>query len=97
MLFKNMGTFEKIWKIPYRLGLDALSAWKNLILGETTYFKAVFEAHFAFFSWLFFHRKESLFPAKKTRKLSGLYPGNIVWMHFFRGIKTFREIILAKK
>ena len=97
MLFKNLGTFEKTWKIPYRLGLDVLSAWKNLVLGETTYFKAVFKAHLAFFSWLFFHRKESLFPAKKTKKLAGLYPGNIVWMHFFRGIKTFSEIILAKK
>jgi GT2 family glycosyltransferase len=97
MLYKNLGDLEKCWKIPYRIGLDALSAWKNLLKGETPYFKAVIKAHIAFLSWVFFHRKESLFPAKKAKSFSGLYPGNVVWMHFFRGIQTFREIIAAKK
>jgi GT2 family glycosyltransferase len=97
MLYKNLGVLEKCWKIPYRIGLDALSAWKNLVKGETIYFKSVMKAHMAFLSWLFFHRKESLFPVQKSKSLTGLYPGNVVWMHFFRGMKTFREIIAAKK
>ena len=97
MLYKNLGVFEKCWKIPYRIGLDALSAWKNLFKGETAYFKAVIKAHTAFLSWFFFHQKESLFPVKRSKSFAGLYPGNVVWMHFFRGIKTFTEIIAAKK
>lgn len=97
MLYKNLGVFEKCWKIPYRIGLDALSAWKNLLKGETAYFKAVIKAHIAFLSWFLFHQKESLFPIKRSNSFAGLYPGNVVWMHFFRGIKTFTEIIAAKK
>jgi hypothetical protein len=97
MLYKNLCCLEKYWKIPYRMGLDALSAWKNLFIGETDYFKAVIKAHIAFLSWLFFHQKESLFPIRKSKSFAGLYPGNVVWMHFFRGINTFREIIAAKK
>ncbi|MGL6268498.1 MAG: glycosyltransferase family 2 protein, partial [Chitinophagaceae bacterium] len=94
---KNLGSFEKFWKIPYRIGLDALSAWKNLLKGETAYFKAVIKAHIAFLSWFCFHQKESLFPQRKSKTFTGLYPGNVVWMHFFRGINKFMEIITAKK
>lgn len=97
MLYKNMGHFERIWKIPYRMGLDALSAWKNLLIGQYPYFKAVALAHGAFIGWILMHRSESLFPEKKSVGLKGIFPGNVVWMHFFKGMKTFSEIIAAKK
>ena len=97
MLTKNMGPFERIWKIPYRMGLDILSAWKNLLIGEITYFRSVARAHFAYVTWLLTERRKSVRPEKKSRHFSGLYPGNVVWMHFFKGINTFKEIIAAKK
>jgi len=97
MLYKNYRADERIWKIPYRLGLDAISAWKNLATGNSAYFIAVLKSHAAFAGWCLFHQKESIFPKTKKGKPAGLYPGNVIWMHFLRGMHTFREIITAKR
>ena len=97
MLYKNYRADERIWKIPYRLGLDAISAWKNLATGNSAYFIAVLKSHIAFAGWCLFHQKESIFPKTKKGKPAGLYPGNVIWMHFLRGMHTFREIITAKR
>lgn len=97
MLYKNYRADERIWKIPYRLGLDAISAWKNLATGNSAYFIAVLKSHAAFAGWCLFHQKESIFPKTRKGKPAGLYPGNVIWMHFLRGMHTFREIITAKR
>lgn len=97
MLYKNYFLLEKIWKIPYRIFLDVVSAYKNLFIGQSSYFKAVVKAHLAFATWVLFHRKESIFPRKKLAKPNTIYNGNIVWKHFIHGIKTFNEIIQTKK
>ena len=96
MLYKNYRVDERIWKIPYRLGLDAVSAWKNLATGNSAYFIAVLKSHIAFAGWCLFHQKESIFPETKKGKPAGLFPGNVIWMHFLRGMHTFSEIITAK-
>lgn len=96
MLYKNYRVDERIWKIPYRLGLDAISAWKNLATGNSAYFIAVLKSHIAFAGWCLFHQKDSIFPKTKKGKPAGLYPGNVIWMHFLRGMHTFSEIITAK-
>lgn len=96
MLYKNYRADERIWKIPYRLGLDAISAWKNLATGNKEYFIAVLKSHIAFAGWCLFHQKHSIFPKTKKGKPAGRYPGNVIWMHFLRGMHTFSEIITAK-
>jgi GT2 family glycosyltransferase len=98
MLSKNLPLVQKIWKIPVRIMLDAVSAWKNLVLlGEPSYFVAVMKAHGAWIVWMIGHRKDSIFPEKTSGELEGLYHGNIAWEHFIQGKKLFTEIVQLKK
>lgn len=96
MMAKNLPAWEAFWKINYRFWLDAVSAWKSLFSGEGTYFVAILEAHIAFFHWLFFTRKRSVFPVKKDGKLQGYFPKSVVWAHFILGKKKFTEIVKKK-
>jgi GT2 family glycosyltransferase len=96
MLTKNMPFAEKIWKIPVRIALDAVSAWKNLLMGESSYFFAVMKAHGAWMDWMVRHRKKSLFPEKKDCRVEGCYHGNIAWDHFVKGKTRFSEIVKIK-
>jgi GT2 family glycosyltransferase len=97
MMAKNLPTRQWLWKIPYRFLLDSVSAWKSLLAGEGVYFMAIVEAHLAFLKWVAIKRKESIFPQKKGGKLTGWYPGSIVWQYFVLGKKTFREIVKVKR
>jgi len=96
MISKNMPMKQKIWKIPFRIVLDSVSAWKNIFLGEHSYFVAVAMAHMAYVKWLFVGKSKSVFPIKRNKKLSGLYHGNIAWDYFVKGKKGFREIVEHK-
>ncbi len=93
MMYKNMPWSEKWWKIPYRQLLNALSAWKGLLTGDGGYFIAILRAHAAFAKWLFFRKRKSVFPTKRTGKLYGVYQGNVVWEHFRRGKNKFSDIL----
>lgn len=96
MLSKNMRLSEKIWKIPFRVTLDAISAWKNLFTGNPTYFFAVLRGHCAFLGWILGNRGESIYPIKRVARPVGVYQGNAVWEYFVRGKKHFSEIINTK-
>jgi len=96
MLAKNLPLSQRLWKMPCRFVLDIISAWKSLFGGEFTYFLAIAEAHYAFFEWLFFHRKKSIFPTKRRASLQGWYRHSIVWKHFVEGKKRFFEITGSK-
>jgi GT2 family glycosyltransferase len=93
MLYKNLPWSQKWWKIPYRMLLDALSAWKGLLKGDGGYFLAILRAHAAFAKWLFLNRHKSIFPKIRSGKLAGQYKGNLVWQHFVLGKKYFSQIV----
>lgn len=93
MLAKNLPVGEAIGKIAWRFILDAISATKSLLAGEGTYFIAVFRAHIAFLTWLFFKRSRSVFPRKISRARQGYLAKSIVWQHFILGKKKFHEIV----
>lgn len=93
MLYKNLPWQQKWWKIPFRISLDALSAWKGLLKGDGGYFLAILRAHGAFAKWLFLYRHKSVFPKTRTGKLAGLHKGNLVWQHFVLGKKYFSQIV----
>lgn len=97
MLWKNLGNGERLWKIPYRMMLDLLSAGKNIAAGKWAYAGAVMRAHAGFTKWLISPGPKTHFPARKGSMQETIYPGNVVWMHFFRGMNSFREILSAKK
>ena len=93
MLYKNLPWSQKWWKIPFRVFLDAVSAWKGLLTGDGGYFFTILRAHFSFFKWVLFNQKQSVFPQKKDGKPAGLYKGNLAWQHFVKGKKYFSQLI----
>jgi GT2 family glycosyltransferase len=96
MLAKNLPLNEALWKIPFRLSLDAIAAWKGLLGGSGGYFVAICRAHIQFAKWFFFDQKKSVFPVSKKGKLDGLYHGSAVWQHFVKGKTRFSEIVFDK-
>jgi GT2 family glycosyltransferase len=93
MLYKNLPWSQKWWKIPFRIFLDSVSAWKGLLVGDGGYFLAILRAHLSFLKWILVKRNESVFPTKRDGELTGLYKGNVVWQHFARGKKYFSQLI----
>lgn len=96
MLYKNWPWSVKWWKLPFRIGLDAVSAWKGLLSGQAGYFKAVVRAHFAFLKWILTGQGKSVFPRQRTGIPEGVYPGNLVWQYFVRKKRFFGEIVKTR-
>lgn len=94
MLAKNLPLREKWWKLPTRLLLDQVTAFKELIGGDRHYFTAIQKAHIAFFKWLFSKRKgKSVYTAKPITQIPGVYNGSLIWQYFISGKKKFSEIM----
>ena len=96
MLAKNFPVATAIYKIPVRMLLDAIAAWKGLLSGSGGYFIAIFRAHLHFFNWLLLHQSKSVFPVTKRGVLHGYYKGSAVWQHFVKKKTRFSEIINGK-
>lgn len=96
MLAKNLPLGAAAWKLPFRMLLDILSAWRGLLSGDSGYHFAIVKAHFHFIGWLLSNKKQSVFPVKRGGKLYGWYNGSVVWAYFIRKKKTFLEIINSK-
>jgi GT2 family glycosyltransferase len=97
MLAKNLPKRQSFWKIPLRILMDFVSAFKSLFAGQIVYFLAVWEAHLAFFKWLLFMRKQSVFPVQRKARLSGWYLHSVAWKHFVEGRERFDEIVGGKR
>lgn len=93
MLAKNFSLGEALWRIPFRILLDAVAAWRALLGGDAGYFTAILRAHWHCMNWLLYKRRYSIFPQKKGRKPGGWYKGSVVWAHFVQKKKTFSEIV----
>ena len=93
MLYKNLPFSKKIWVLPVRNLLDALSAWKGLFSGDGGYFVAILRAHMAFVKWWLMYQKKSVFPLSTKGKLLGLLDKNMVWEHFVKKKNSFVEIV----
>jgi GT2 family glycosyltransferase len=96
MLAKNLPFVTALWKIPFRICLDALAAWKALFSGDTGYFAMIIKAHIYFIKWLFFDKKQSVFPISKKGKLSGWYNGSVIWHYFIKKKNSFSKIVEDK-
>lgn len=96
MLYKNLPTEAALWKLPIRILLDALSAWRGLLNGDGGFFMAILKAHVHFIGWILFKKNQSVFPLKKDGKPFGWYGGSVVWAYFIKKKKTFSEIITFK-
>jgi GT2 family glycosyltransferase len=97
MLSKNLPFAEKLWKLPLRFGLDAISAWKGLLTGDQAFFTAIMKAHIAVVgSWLTGKSEKNKLHKKSMKSLQGVYSGAIVWQYFINKRTRFQEIIRRK-
>jgi len=97
MLAKNLPKRQSFWKIPVRVMLDFISAFKSLFDGQFVYFLAVGEAHLAFLKWVLFMQKKSVFPVRRKARLTGWYLHCVAWKHFVEGKERFDEIVEDKR
>jgi len=97
MLSKNLPFRKKLWIVPARNFLDALSAWKGLLSGDGGYFIAIVRSHLAYTKWWLFYQGKSVFPENRKAALSGYTKKNMIWQHFVRKKKHFDEIMNETK
>ena len=76
--------------------LDGIAAYKFLFEGKGSHFIAVAKAHFSFYA----HLSSTLKKRKAMKALpnfnythSGICKDNIVYLHFVKGVKTFKELV----
>ena len=91
MLWKNLPSFQLWYKLPLRLLLDRVAAWRSLVSGRPGEFSAITKAH-----WHFFKALPSMLRKRKhIRKDSHshiLSPVLMVWQYFIKGKKKFSEL-----
>ncbi|MFI5185473.1 MAG: glycosyltransferase family 2 protein [Chitinophagales bacterium] len=93
MLAKNLPWSQKWWKIPFRIFLDTVSAFKGLLIGDGGYFLAILRAHIGFAKWILFGQGKSMFPKTRDGDLHGVYDHNLVWAYFVKKKKKFSQVI----
>jgi len=93
MLAKNLPLREKIYKLPFRFFLDAVSAWKGLLNGDAYFFTAIVKAHIAVCYLLLKGYTKHKLPKKSLCTLTGVYKGSVVWQHFVKQKIKFTEIV----
>ena len=93
MLAKNLPLSELVWKVPMRLGLDAISAYKGLLSGDLTFFMAIAKAHFSFFGYLMSGKIKRSINTKPMKSLQGVYGGSLVWQYFIKNKHHFDKIV----
>jgi GT2 family glycosyltransferase len=96
MLAKNYSLAAALWKIPFRIVLDVIAAYKELFTGNSGAYIAIAKAHIYFVKWLLVDKKQSVFPISKKGKVNGCYRGSIVWQYFIKKKTRFSEIISNK-
>ena len=93
MLCKNLPLFELAWKLPFRLALDAISAWKGLLSGDPSFFIAIMKAHFALFVFLFTGKLNRSKHLKSLNSLNGVFTGSVVYQYFIKKKQYFNKIV----
>jgi predicted metalloendopeptidase len=93
MLCKNLPFSELLWKLPFRLALDAISAWKGLLSGDGYFFTAIVKAHFAVFGRLITGQIKRSKATKSLKLLNGVYAESLVFQYFIKKKQHFKKIV----
>jgi GT2 family glycosyltransferase len=97
MMSKNLSFTEACLRIPVRIFLDFIAAYRALFAGDFATYTSIASAHIHYVKWCFFHKKIKKLPKIKTNKLITVYDRSIVWQYFIKNRKTFLEINPFKK
>ncbi len=93
MMCKNLPLSELAWKMPLRFVLDAISAWKGLLSGDTYFFTAIAKAHFALFGILISGKLKRSKVTRSLASLNGVYNGSLVFQYFLKKKQYFNKIV----
>jgi len=94
MIYKNLPS-NKIWYIlPIRFGLDAIAAYRWLLTGNFTEFRAIVAAHKDFVAYFgkWNKKRKEVQTLKKLNHKSTIYQKSIVWQFFALSKKKFSQI-----
>lgn len=96
MMYKNLPSSQIFPKIVIRLVLDGIYGLSLLAKGELKTIIAIVRAHFHFYAKIpqWQKRRKEIYQRQKPQKqLVGYYPKSIVWQHFAKGKKTWKELM----
>ena len=93
MMTKNLPWGELFWKLPVRFMLDAISAWKGLLSGDTSFFNAIAKAHFAYMTYVLKGKVKRSEATKPMKTLGGVYDGSLVYQYFIKNRQHFNKIV----
>ena len=97
MMTKNLSFSETLWKIPLRIFLDAIAAYRALVDGNFSTYISIASAHMYYVEWFFTGKRGKRLPKIKMKNMAPVYKGSIVWQYFKKKKRTFSEIIAVKK
>ncbi|MGD1844436.1 MAG: glycosyltransferase family 2 protein [Salibacteraceae bacterium] len=94
MLVKNLPAGELVWKLPLRLGLDALAFWKMVADGQGKAALSIISAHWSFFWHLprWFRKRKEIRKSVQNPNSTGIYPRSVVWDYFAKRKQTFSSL-----
>ena len=99
-ILKNESPGKLLWLIPLRLILDGIAGIQFLLSGKSSHLRAILKAHFHFYRSFGSYRRQRSVIQEQIQKISihpemnkkGMYPKSIVWQHFVRGRKFFKNL-----
>lgn len=97
MMTKNLPIGEVLWKIPLRIFLDMIAAYRALIATNFSTFISIASAHLHYVEWVFTGKRGQKLDKKKLKKFRGVYKGSVAWKYFVNKKETFSEIVFDKK
>ncbi len=91
MMLKNFTLAEKLWKIPFRILLDWVFAFKALMRGKPGETMAVFKAH----TQAFFSKRNATaqLPKRPLATYAGVYGQWVIADYFLKHKRTFSQIV----
>jgi GT2 family glycosyltransferase len=95
LLLKNLPLGMVWYKLPLRVALDHIAAYKFLFQGKKEDFWAIAQAHRDFFGHFNKWRKKRYHHQRKNL-LPGVYDGSIVWKYFVTKVRTFSKLKESK-
>ena len=96
MLWKNYSTSSLLKRIPVRIILDTIAAWKSLLGGKPKEWIAVLKAHVHFVIKLpLMHKKRKSLRSKRIEpsEPATMSAFSIVWQYFVKGKKTYNALV----
>lgn len=82
LVYKHWSTGKLLWKMPIRITLDYLAAFKFLLSGKAGDARAVVKAHYHFIKKFGKNRAKRVALKKYPFTEHNVYAGSIIWDHF---------------